>query len=772
MKKLFTVLLLLAQFTVSAWAQSFVIKSIKVNGLQRISPSTVESYLPVHRGQKFKPKDSAAVLRALYRTGFFEKVKLSRDGSTLIINVTERQTIGELKIKGNSVIATDKLKEVMKSLDVAEGRVYKKDVLEKIKQSLLNQYYILGRYNARVNIKTSPMTRNRLAVTIDISEGLVSKVQKITIIGNHVFSESKLIRQLDISTSGLLSMFTQSDRYSEERLASSLEKLRGFYMDHGYLRFQVVSSQAQMTPDRKSIYVTIVVREGKPYTIKSYRLAGKLILPRKDYTDKINIQDGEIFSRTKIMQAEKSISRMLGDKGYLYARVGLKPEVNDKTHEVVLVFDVQPGKLTYVRNISFIDNHRTNDDALRREVQQLEAAPVSAAKLDGTKQRLNLLPYIRNVDMSINPVPGKDDQVDVGYKVKEDNSAQASFKVGYSQVYHAILGAGLNQKNFMGTGNTLGFNLTRSRFEQFYGIDYTNPYYTLDGISRSLSMSISKVDPGAATSVNNGYTIDEYSLGMLFGIPVGQEQGVINRIQAGISYQNTLVHLIEQNASSQVITFINRHGSRFHQAALKLGYSRDSRNKSIFATRGGLQTLYVDIYAPITSDSLSYYSINYHGKWYHPLYGEDYLITARANFGYGNGFHGARDFPFFRNYYAGGIDSVRGYQGYNLGPRDSNYQAYGGNILMDASIGFVFPNYVSDNLRTSVFIDAGNVYSSLNNRGFGGQSTNSGPIRYAVGIEADWLTPFGPVEISLAQPIKKRPDDKVESFQFALGANF
>lgn len=779
MKKILLILVLLSQLTVAAWADSFVIQNIKIEGLQRVPPATVENYLPVHRGQTFNSSKTASVMTSLYKTGFFDNISLSREGNTLVIHVTERPTIGKLDIKGNSVIPTDKLTQVMKSLEIEEGRVYNAALLERIRQSLLNQYYLLGRYNARVDIKTSPMPRNRLQVTIDISEGLVAKVKRITIIGNTVFKESTLVNQMDLSTYSIFSLVTQSDRYSEEKLETSLDKLRGYYLDRGYLRFQIKSSQAQVTPDRKSVYITIVVSEGQPYTIESYSIEGKLPLPREEVESRVKIKPGDLFSRQKVMDTEKDITKYFGDHGYIFTNVSIRPDVNDATRKVKLVFMVTTGKRTYVRHITFSDNTRTNDEVLRREIQQFEAAPVSSVKLEESKQRLSLLPYIKDVEMSVKPVPGRTDQVDVNYKVKEDNSAQASVKIGYSQIYHLIFGAGINQKNFMGTGNTLGINFQRSNFEQYYAIDYTNPYYTIDGISRSFTLSLSKTNPGTASNVNSSYTTNAYNFGVLYGIPVGQERGAINRIMAGLSLSSTLVSLIPGKVSNQVNTFVTQNGRRYDELDMKLGYVRDSRDKAIFPTKGMLQSLFMDFYVPVTNQGVTFYTVGYAGKWYMPL-SDEFIILTKGDLAYGNGLHGLSYFPFFKNYYAGGIDSVRGYLGYNLGPRDSMNNAFGGNMLADASVALIFPNYLTDSLRTSVFVDAGNVYSSRDNRSYGCSgtgrnrtcSTNSGPIRFSMGVEADWLTPLGPIQLSLAVPINNQPHDRLEAPQFSMGANF
>jgi len=773
MKKIIYLIILVAQLLVASatWAeQAFVVQTIQFQGLQRISPSAAQSYLPIKRGQVVSTSKTPAILRALYQTGFFEQVSLSKSGNTLIIHVVERPTIGQLKISGNSVIPTDKLMTVLKSMDVAEGRVYNASVLDRIRQSLLNQYYQLGRYNARVNFYASKMPRNRVMVTIDISEGLVAKVRGISIIGNHAFDENTLINQMDLTTSGYITFVTQTDRYSEEKLDASVEKIRGYYMDRGYLKFQVKSSQAEVTPDRKSIYITIVIVEGERYTVDKVNIAGDMVLPREEIMKRISVKPDTIFSRQKVLDSQKAISQAYGDKGYMFANVSIRPSVNEARHTVSLIFDIKAGKRAYVRQITFSDNVRTNDVVLRREIQQLEGAPASTVRLEESKQRLLLLPYIKEADLSIKPVPGMDDQVDANYKVKEENSAQASFKLGYSQAYGLILGAGLNQKNFLGTGNTLGLNFNSSKYERFFEIDYTNPYYTEDGISRSYSFSISRVDPDGA-GVRSAYTTNSYNLGVLYGIPIGQERGAFTRVLAGLSYQNLLVHL-QSGTSNQVNTFVNNHSRHSQEADFKIGISRDSRNRSIFPTRGSSQSLFLDAYAPLDKGSVGFYTLNYAGKVYQPIWEDKFILIGKANLGYGNAYSGHGNFPFFKNYYAGGIDTVRGYQGYSLGPKDSNGNAFGANMLVDGSIGLIFPNYISDNLRTSVFVDGGNVYSSSDNLVFGGFSTNSGPLRYSTGIEADWLTPFGPIEIAFSQPLNIRKGDEMERFQFSLGANF
>lgn len=753
-----------------SWADSlFRINDIEVQGLQRISPSTVRHYLPVKRGQGLSSDQTSKLIRALYKTGFFDSVTLARRGNILIVRVIERPVIGYLKISGNSAIPTDRLDTVMKNVDIVEGRIYNPAMLDKIQHGLLNQYYQLGYYNARVDVDVSPMPNNRVSVKINISEGVIAKIRAVHIMGNHAFTDAQLQKQLTLSIPTPFTFITQEDRYSEERLEESLEKLRNYYLDHGYLSFAIKSAQAEITPDRKSIYVVITVDEGQPYYVNGYEITGQTLVPREELDKKMTVKVGTAFSRQKILDSEKALTDAFGKEGYLFATVTVEPDVDEAKKQVYLKIKVTPGKRTYVRHISFIDNQRTNDEALRRELTQFEAAAGSTARLEESKHRLSLLPFVKDVQMTVKPVPNKDNQVDVAYKLTEDSSAQASLTASYSMTDRLGFGAGVNQKNFFGTGNTLGINFNRNSYERYYSIAYSDPYYTMDGISRDINMYVSRVNPAGA-NLQKAYTSNDYGATMTYGIPIGQEKNVLSRMYFGFGYENTLIHLTSQQ-TAQVQNFINDNGRHFQQAHLHSGYTRDSRDKAIFPTMGGLQKAFADLYAPLADGSLKYYQLNYEGKWYYPFsYG--FIGTARAVLGYGNSFNGVGNYPFFKNYYAGGFDSVHGYEGNTLGPRDSNDNSFGGNALTVGGLGLVVPNHITDSLRTLLFLDAGNVYSGNNNRKYGGQSTGSGPLRYSTGVEADWLAPMGfAVGFSYAKPLNRQPGDKDQRFQFSLGAN-
>jgi outer membrane protein insertion porin family len=766
-KNIFLILLLM--LALPAWAEEFRIEDIEVKGLQRISANTVRHYLPVKRGQEVDSEQTGKIIAALYKTGFFESITLARRDNILVIKVVERPVIGYLKIAGNSAIGTERLETVMKDVDIVEGRIYNPAMLERIKQGLLSQYYQLGYYNARINIDLTTMANNRVSVKINISEGVVAKIRGVHIIGNHVFSEAVLQKQLTISLPSLFTFMTQADRYSEEKLEESLEKLRNFYLDHGYLKFAIKSAQAEITPDRKSIYVVIAVDEGQPYSVKGYKVSGDLLIPRSELEKKVTIKPGSLFSRQEILDSEKAMTDAFGNEGYLFVAVSVNPEVDEAKREVFLNFRVNPGKRVYVRHLTFVDNNRTNDSALRREATQFEAAPAITSRLEETKHRLSLLPFIKDVQMSVKPVPDTDDQVDVNYKISEDNSAQASVTASYSMVDRLGFGVGLNQKNFFGTGNNLGINFNQNRYEKYYSIAYSDPYYTLDGISRDISIYSSRVNPSGA-NLAKAYTSNDLGASVTYGIPIGLEKNVISRFYFGFGYEDTLIHLTAQ-PTSQVNDFTSAHGRHFQQMHVHTGLTRDSRDKAIFPTMGTIQKAFGDLYVPLADGSLKYFQFNYEGKWFYPLT-HGFIATAHAILGYGNSFEGINGYPFFKNYYAGGFDSVHGWEGNTLGPKDSNDNPFGGNTLTAGGLGLVLPNFITDSLRTTAFLDAGNVYTGINNRKYGGQSTGSGPLRYSAGIEADWLAPMGfAIGFSYAKPLNRQPGDKDQRFQFSLGAN-
>lgn len=743
------------------------VRSVEFEGLQRVRAQDASA---MSGASEKHPISTQALIENLYRSGAFEQVSVSEKNGHARVSVTEYPVIGRLKYSGNSAVPTDKLKEVFNSLNISEGRIYSPAQIDKITKGLLAQYYELGRYNAKVDTKVSPLSEGRVAVDVQISEGLVAKIDQIHIVGAHALSESQLIKALPISTRSILNFFSEKDRYSENKLADAADKLKSYYMDRGYIRFQLKSYQAQLSADRKSVYVTFAVQEGDVYKIRDVKLSGSFA----GYESKLKetqtkyLKPGDIFSKQKLIDMQKDMSKVLGNQGYVFADFSAAPDIHDQDKTVSLNIVVTPGKHVYVRHITYSNNSHTNEIVLRRRTLQVEGAMASSDKIEDSKRRMMGLPYIKNAEVEMKPVEGTDDKVDLNYKVEEQSAAQVSFRVGYSQLYKTLLGFGVEQPNFFGTGNTVGLNVNHTSYMQSYSANYTDPYFTDDGVSRTMSVSYTHYDPRAA-SVSSGYTANEYAAELLFGIPVGQELGADNRIEVGGGFENTVINLANiQNVSNQIQYFIDKHHRRFQQAYLYLGFDRDSRDRVFMPTKGTYQSISSKFYFPAVSRALSYYTLNYQGKFYQPLT-HDFILTGRAELAYGSGFSGAQNFPFFKNFYAGGIDSVRGYEDYNLGPRDSLDHAYGGNEMASASLGIILPNFVSDSLRTTFYFDAGNVWSTLKAQEFAGVAPHSGRLRYSVGIALDIITPLVPIELSLGKAVMAKKGDKREPFQFALG---
>lgn len=752
----------------STWAAQ--VRAIEFEGLQRVRVQDAKAMSGVSERH---PISTQSVIENLYRSGAFEQVSISENNGRAVAKVSEYPVIGKLIYSGNSAIPNDKLKEVFNSLNISEGRIYSPSQIDKITKGLLGQYYELGRYNAKVETKVKTLSPGLVSVDIHISEGLVAKIDQIHIVGAHSFSESQLIKALPISTRSILNFFSEKDRYSETKLADAADKLKSYYLDRGYAKFQLKSYQAELSPDRKSVYVTFSVHEGDVYRLSDIKLSGAFAGFEKELIEKQKqfLKPGDIFSKQKLLDLQKALSKILGNQGYVFADFNAVPEIHDENKTISLNIIVAPGKHIYVRHITYSNNSHTNDIVLRRRTLQVEGAMASSDKIDDSKRRMMGLPYIKNAEVEMKPVEGTDDKVDLNYKVEEQSAAQVSFRIGYSQLYKTLLGFGIEQPNFFGTGNTVGLNVNHTSYMQSYSANYTDPYFTDDGVSRTISVSYTHYDPRAA-SVSSGYTANEYAAELLFGIPVGQEIGADNRIELGGGFENTVINLANvQNVSDQIQYFINKHQRRFQQAYIYLGFDRDSRDRIFMPTRGTYQSISTKLYFPAASRALSYYTVSYQGKFYQPLV-HDFILTGRAELAYGNGFSGITNFPFFKNFYAGGIDSVRGYEDYNLGPRDSLDHAYGGNELASASVGVILPNFISDNLRTTLYFDAGNVWSTLKAPDYAGVAPHSGRLRYSAGVALDIVTPLVPIELSLGKAVMAKKGDRREPFQFALGLKF
>lgn len=754
-------------------ASDFVVNSIQVNGLQRISKDTVFTYVPVKPGQKLTASQTSKIIHDLYQTGFFKDVSLARKGTALIINVVERPTIGSITVTGNKDIDKDKLNTVLKDVGLVEGRVFDRSVLEKIVNSLQTEYHNRGRYNATVKTEVTEEARSRVNVKITISEGRVAQIKQIVFIGNKAFSSNTLQKELSLETPNWLSWFTRSDQFSSEKLDKSITALTSYYMDRGYLKFKIDSAHVSLTPDKKDAYLVIRLTEGAQYKIKGYQYVGKLIVTEKQLQDVMEIKPNELFSRKAIMKSTKNIARVLGDHGYVFANVNPVPEVDETTKQVFLTFYIDPGQRVYVRRIGFTGNIKTADEVLRREVRQTEASLAEGSKIKDAVRRINMLGYMQNTKVKTLPVPGANDQIDLQYQVTEIPSAEARAGLGYG-TDGLVYSLSVNQANFLGNGKSIRVAFDNSPFTRTYSFTYNNPYYTNEGVQRGFSIYSQRFTPGRV-NLTSAYTYDTYGASVNYSIPINARD---DSVQFGVGYQHTSLNF-GTTPSWELMNFINnKKGAKsYNQLFVTTGWTRNTFNKPIFPTQGINQNINLQVSLPAGGTPLKYYKLNFDTRYYRPL-NRYFTFTAQAGVGYGNGYGGEKGLPFFQNYYAGGIGfggAVRGYASNSLGPIDSQRNPIGGNMLTYANMGVVFPNFINDNVRTTAFVDAGNVYNTRIIRPEPPAPSNqhAGPIRYSAGLAVDWrMQMLGILNFSVAKGLNQRPGDQMQFFQFTFGTAF
>lgn len=755
---------MLAWSTYTFAADTFVVRNIKVAGLQRVSVGTVLNYLPVQVGEEVGANSTGQIIRALYDTGFFQSVSLERQGNTLIVNVVERATIGSVTLIGNKEIPTDKMKELLKQMNLAKGRVFQRSALERLENELKQAYNARGKYNARIETKVSSLTENRVAITITISEGRVSRIREIKFIGNHDFSKNQLLPQMTLSNSGIFTYFTKKDQYSKAAMDASLEAIRSYYLDRGYLKFNVISSQVMLSPDKKDVYINIHIEEGPQYKFSGFTVVGNTILPKPKVDSLIQVKKGDIFSRKKVTESISAIGLALGDEGFGFPAINAEPRIDETNKTVFITFIVDPGRHVYVRRINFHGNIKTADYALRNVIRQDEGALLSLHNIKESERQLRLLSYLKNINVNTTPVPGANNQVDLDIQVEEAPSAEATASLGYG-TNGPQFNAAFNQHNFMGTGRSIGLSFNASYWGQQYAFNYYNPFYTSTGVGRGLSIYYETVDPEKLDV--SAYSADRIGGDVSYSVLLSEKSSV----QVGYGFQNLQIKSV--GSVLQIQNFVNLYGTNFNEVRINAGWNRNSYDQLPFPTRGLNQQITGLLALPGASDSLSYYKASYTAHLYQPL-ARGFIFSLLGNIAYGNGFSG-NSLPFFENYYAGGIaqpgGQVRGYESYSLGPQDNFGNAMGANFLAVGTAAIVFPYPLSrDNVRTSTFIDAGNVFS--HNIPLNLSGTDAGPIRYSAGISLEWRSPFGPLAFSLAKPLNMQPDDRSQWFQFTLSSGF
>ncbi len=765
--------------TVSAWGgDSFIIEDIRVEGLQRISAGTVFNYLPVKVGDSFDQKQAAESIKALFKTGFFKDVRLEQDGDTLVIQVEERPSISSVKIEGNKDIGTEDLKKALKGVGLSEGKVFDRAILDKVEQELRRQYYSRGKYGLKITSDVEELPRNRVAVNIKISEGKVAKIKQINIVGNSTFSDDDLLGVFELSTGNLLSFYTKDDQYSKQKLGADLERLRSYYLDRGHINFQIESTQVSITPDKKEIYITINVKEGEVYKVSEVKLTGKLIVAPPELTPLVQIGPTDTFSRKLATETSKAISDRLGDEGYIFANVNMVPDIDEAKKTVAITFFVDPGKQVYIRRINFRGNTKTRDEVLRREMRQMEAAWASSTKIERSKTRLERLGYFQETNVETPAVPGTNDQIDVNYNVVEKPSGNIMAGVGYSQVQGIILNASITQDNVFGTGKRVNFTFNNSQINTIYRLGYFNPYTTLDGISSGVDLSYRQTNAQQMNLAN--YNTDVATAGGNLGIPLGE----FDSLRFNLDYNHTKLKT-SSNSSEQVLSFIDQNGNTFDYVTLAAGWVHDTLNRAVFPTDGGAQRL--SILGTIPVGGLDFYKASYKIQHYFPL-AKDLTFMIQAEAAYGDGYGSTNELPFFENYFAGGPQSVRGYMANTLGPRTTANPAtgLGGNLPLGGSSKLVgtaeilFPvpfMHENKSVRLGAFMDAGNVYCGVfktpSPDNLNCYSPSSGGfIRYSTGLSARWLSPFGALSFSIAEPINSQKGDRTQIFQFSFGSGF
>ncbi|MES2204294.1 MAG: outer membrane protein assembly factor BamA [Pseudomonadota bacterium] len=752
-------------------AQAFIANKITIEGLQGITTGTVYSYLPVKVGDDITAKKSTQIIDALYKTGFFSNVTLYQKGAdTLVVKVAERPIIGNINVSGNNAIKKEDLNKALAKMNVAEGLTYNQSQINQIKVGLQEQYYSMGYYGANVDIVKTDESKNRIALNIKITEGALAIVRDIHFIGNAHFSDDILLDQMDLSTPGLWTWMTDTDRYSREKLQGSLQKIVAYYMDHGYLKVKLDSATVQVTPDKANVYITTHITEGAKYTVSGYGLFGDIdkAVPESEMRKGIELPTGSTFSLKTVTDSEEIIKSMFGRKGYSEAKVEFTPDVNEKDHTVFIRLTITQNNMMYVRHIQFVGNNKTNDAPLRSHMAQVEGGIINTDNLAQSKRQLYQLPYISNIEMKTENVPGTTDQVDVNVKMDEKPSAQVSAGIGYSQVDGMILNGSVVQKNLFGTGKSAKLQAVYSAYQQTVSADYFNPYYTTSGISRGVTAYMTRYDPEAA-NLSSDYSFDQYGSRMYYNIPMSASVGATDSINLGYGYMGTKLDVYD-SASTQVSDFVDDYGKVFNEVQLTAGWTHNGLNRAIFPTEGFYQSLGTDLYLPMESGSIGYYTSKYQNKWYVPL-GKQFVIFTRSEAGYGDGLITDNDLPFYSNFYAGGMTTVQGYEGNTLGPLDSNGSPYGGNFLLDGAVSLIFPNFISpDNLRTSLFFDAGQVYDLEGATEDSGFSTAD--LRYSAGLDVQWLSPLGILEFSLAKALNPSDTDHTEFFNFNIGASF
>ena len=758
--------------------QPFVVKDIRVEGLQRTEAGTVFNYLPVKVGDMFDEAQASEAIRALFNTGFFRDVRIETDHDVLVVVVDERPAIAKIDFVGVKDLDVEALRKGLKEVDLAESRTFDRALLDRAEQEIKRQYLARGKFGATVTTTVTPAERNRVGITFNVDEGDVARIRQIKIVGAKTFKESNLLDLFELSTPGWFTWYTKRDRYSRQKLAADLERLRSHYLDRGYLDFDIESTQVSITPDKKDIYITISLREGERYAVTDVRYAGNLVLPEEEYLKLTTIHPGEIFSRERLTETTKAITDRLGNEGYAFANVNAAPELNEQKHEVAFTIYVDPGRKVYVRRVNVQGNNRTRDDVIRREVRQMESAWYDGAAIKRSRDRVDRLGFFDEVTVETPPVAEATDQVDVNFTVKERRTGNLMLGVGYSSAEKAVLQAAISDSNIFGSGKNAVLSFDTSKSSRTLSLSLTDPYFTVDGVSLGGDVYYRTYDPAKTYSVSP-YKTQSVGAGLRMGYPIAEDDS----ISFGLAFDRTRITTYQD--SHDLYKDFYRDFCKDPDCSkgdgigtvdvssliVSMGWGRDSRNSYLYPTKGTYQRIYGEV--AVAPADLRYGKATYQFQHWIPVGNGGHALMFNTEFGWAKAYN-QKPMPFYKNFYVGGLGSVRGYESYSLGPRDKDDNALGGTRKFVANLEFFFPMPGSGSdrsFRFSTFVDAGYVWGKDPDTGED-QRIRAQDLRYSAGLALTWNAPIGPLKFSLGYPLKKKEGDKTRPFDFLLGATF
>ncbi len=759
------IVMLVLMASSTAFAQSdpnsFVVADIQVEGNERIDLGTILTYLPIRTRDRFSAeRDSARALKALYETGLFDDVVIKRRGSNiLVVEVQERPAIGSIEINGNKKIPTSDLETSLQQADIALGRVYNRSLLETVERELRRVYFSVGNYGSDIKIETEELERNRVALKIDISEGSVAKIQHINIVGNKSFSEEKLLKLIN-SREQSPNPFSNADEYSQVKLAADIETLRSYYQDRGFIRFDVDSTQVSISPDKREIFIVINIREGDRYLLDDIAIEGAGDdIPEEELLSLLEVKTGDVFARKDIVSTSNAINDRLGKDGFAFADVDVIPTIDDENKNVDLTFSIRPGKRVYVRRIRFLGQYKTRDEVLRREMRQFEGSRFSPALVSRSRVRLQRLPFMQSVSIQTPRVPGSDDQVDLEITVQEGPSGSFSAGLGYGTDGSSI-NLAFSQENLFGSGQSMQFAFDRSSTTRQLSFSVRDPYFTDDGISRNVRAFIRETNINDDTSTSR-FLSSQRGGSITFGIPLSE----FSTLRLGGGYERTEIGITEDGTPDDIRNFVNENGDVYDIAHLNLGFTFDTRNRTVFATSGAVNRFNIEVGVP--GSDITYYKTSYSFEYFKPIT-DRYTFSTTVRIDNGQGTGDFLDIPFYKRYFAGGVRTLRGYKSGSLGPKDSKGNASGGDFRTLGTVEVIFPPpFVEEPgaTRLSIFTDFGNVFEEIN-------TFDAEEFRGSYGVAFVWLSPVGPLTFSLSKPYNEEETDKKEQFQFTIGSIF